>query len=76
MEPAVRAKLLDDTIRAIPDCRALFERVVYIEDIVRESKYKLSQRYPDLFATRSTVTVGIDQGGNRNIFSEGQSHFA
>ena len=54
-------QLIGPEIYAIPGCTELLNEVHILRDTVK-SKYTLAAEVPDLFATRSTVTVHILQG--------------
>ena len=49
-------QLMDDKVLEIPECKELFEEVLK-ELRSEESTVELAHKHPNLFATRSTITV-------------------
>ncbi|XP_072023797.1 kelch-like protein 25 [Amphiura filiformis] len=57
--PEDRCKeLLDDSILSIPECKALFDKVVQLQG-APDSKHAIARQNPELFATRSTITAPV-----------------
>ena len=49
-------RLIDADVLELPECKSLLERVIGYQKSDR-TKAWLAHKYPDLFATRSTITV-------------------